>query len=442
MAKKLLSSHLYIQLPSDSTTDPKLLPSSIGSYRLKQGVSKRGVTVIEIWREEAGKAIPRPPEGWDDLDVGGAERHGRWAWGDESPSEIENAVAARIPFFEDIEAINLIQILTKMLLLLVVSWFVTSVVMCAMINIPLINGRFALYLLRVPESRVHDPLAFIIGILLLVPVVGTIAKLLASSNDGVRGVFYLLLNWVKSFKPHHSHEKMKTLSTFCVLWLVIFPVQLGFLYSSFFVGIKPSSDWHAWDVILFWGTGTLIFNSWAIMCHYSVFTKKFWTDIVLGDDQGGGNQNQNDLNVERGMNNAEDINADEMRKCTWQGKDGAIAHAFESIIAFILRWEWDKVDKQSLLQDCAVPLSKHFMISCIVPMVMLSLAAALPLSSVIERQFGLTAMFRVTFLVSIIVDFVHSSKHSLQCWFQAAHRIARDDQYLIGEILLNYSPIL
>lgn len=336
----------------------------------------------------------------------------------------------------------MIQILTKMLLLLMVSWFVTSVVMCAMINIPLINGRFALYLLRVPDSRVHDPLAFIIGILLLAPIVGTIAKLLTASNNGIRGVFYLLLNWVSLFKPHHSHEKMKTLSIFCVLWLVIFPVQLGFLYSSFVVGIKLSSDWHAWDVVLVWGTGTLIFNSWAIMCHYSVFTKKIWTDIVLGDDQGDGNQNRNDLNVERGINHAEEVSANETRTFTWQGKDGAIAHAFESITAFILGWEWDKVDKQSLLQDCALPLSKHLMIACAVPIVVLSLAAALPLSSVIGRQFGLTAMFRVVVLVSIVVDFVYSSKHSLQRWFQAAHRIARDDQYLIGEMLLNYSPIL
>ena len=61
------------------------------------------MTVIEVWCEEAGKAIPRPPEGWDDLDIGGAERHGRWAWGDESPSEIENNVAARTPFFPPAE---------------------------------------------------------------------------------------------------------------------------------------------------------------------------------------------------------------------------------------------------------------------------------------------------------------------------------------------------
>jgi len=72
----------------------------------------------------------------------------------------------------------------------------------------------------------------------------------------------------------------------------------------------------------------------------------------------------------------------------------------------------------------------------------LSLTITLPLARVIGRQLELTAIFRVSAIASIVADFVFSSKDSLQCWFQVAHRVARDDQYLIGEILLNYSPIL
>lgn len=429
-------------------------------------MSKEGATVIQVWRQETGKAIPRPPEGWDDLDVGGAERHGRWAWGDESPSEIENSVAARTPFFQNPEAQKmekagtLLRLVAKMVFLLLVSWFATFVVLCAAINIPLYNGHFALYLLRVPDSYVHDPLAFVIGALLLVPLVGTIAQLLAASNDGMRGVFSLLLNWARSFKPHHTHEKMKTLSTFCALWLVVCPVQLGFLYSSFLVGVRHSSDSHAWhanaySVLIDWGTGTLILNSWAVMLYFQVFTQAFWADIVFGDGQDDGNENQdvvaagarqaranNPPRNAAGDNNAQGIGADETKTFTWQGKDGAIAHAVESMTAFTLGWEWDKVDKQLLLQDCALPIAKHLMIACAVPIAALSLALALPLASVIGRQLELTAIFRVVVIASIVVDFFYSSKHSLQCWFQAAHRIAHDDQYLIGEILLNYSPML
>jgi len=476
--KRLLSSHAYIRLPSASSTSKmvvktsndaasNLMPTSIGPYRLKQGVSPgllKGakVSTIEVWREEVGKPIPRPPEGWDDLGVGGAERHGRWAWGDEQLSEIENSVAVRTPFFNDPaanklgKAYTLIKLVAKMVFLLFISWFAISVLLCVVINAPLYTGHFALYLLRTPADCVHDPLAFAIGVLLLCPFVGAIAKLFAASNNGIRGVFSLLLNWVKSFKPHQTHEKMKTLSSFFVLWLVVCPLQLGFLHSSFFVGIRHSSDWyaHVYTLLVNWGTGTLLLNSWAAMCYFHMFTKKFWADIVVGDGQV--NADNEDQGIDRvgvrqgGMNNparnagrdhdAEGINANEPRKFIWQGKQGAIAHAMESIKALVLGWEWDKIDKQALLQDCALPVSKHLAISCGIPIAALSIELVVPLAKVIGRQIGPTAIFRTFAIVSIVVDFINSSKHSLQSWFQAAHGIARDDRYLIGEILLNYSP--
>lgn len=418
------------------------------------------VASIEIWREVVGKPIPRPPEGWDDLGVGGAERHGRWAWGDEHMSDIENSVAVRTPFFEDpaakrwARAYTLIQLTAKMTFLLFISWLAISVVLCAVLNIPLHTGHFALYLLRIPDDRIHDPLAFAIGVLILVPIVGANAKLFAASSNGLRGVLSLLLDWVKSFKPYQTHEKVKTLLTFFVLWLVVCPVLLGFLYCSFFVGISGNiPDWRAHGYIAFvnWGTGTLLLNSWAIMCYFQMFTKKFWANIVMGDGQGNVNENQ-DLGLvgarqggvnnpagnagERG-NNVQGADANEMRDFTWQGEDGVIARTVESMKAFASGWEWDKVDKQSLLHDCALPVSKHLAISCVFPMA--ALAFISPILNAAERQIGPTAIFRTFAIASILVDSVNSSKHSLHRWFQAAHKIARDDRYLIGEILLNYS---
>ncbi|KAL7540545.1 hypothetical protein ACHAXR_012580 [Thalassiosira sp. AJA248-18] len=462
--KKLLSSHAYIKLPLASLTNKlvvktsddssNLLPTCIGPYRLKQGVSRKEgaiVTNIEVWREVVGKPIPRPPEGWDDLGVGGAERHGRWAWGDEHLSEIENSVAARTPFFEDpaaskwVKSHTLIQLTAKMMFLLFISWLTISVVLCAVINIPLHTGHFALYLLRVRNDCVHDPLAFAIGILLLIPIVGTFAKLFAASNNGLRGVLPLILDWARSFKPHQTHEKVKTLSTFFALWLVICPVLLGSLYCSFFVGIRDSG-WYAHAYIVNWGTGTLLLNLWAIMCYFQMFTKKFWADIIIGDGQGNVNNDNEDIqpagarqgNAGRQGNNVQDIHDNEPRLITWQGKDGAIARVVESLKTFALGWEWDKVDKQSLLHDCALPVSKHLAIACAVPTA--ALALFIPLLNAIGKHIGPTVIFRTFAIASIVVDSVNSSKYSLQLWFQAAHKIARDDRYLIGEILLNYSP--
>ncbi|KAL7550750.1 hypothetical protein ACHAWF_016690 [Thalassiosira exigua] len=473
--KKMLSSHTYLRLPSASSMsrlvvktsddgDSNLLPTIIGPYRLKQGLLPGDdlgvrVTGIEIWREVLGKPIPRPPEGWDDLGVGGAERHGRWAWGDEHLSEIENSVAVRTPFFEDPSAKKwaktrtFIQLMAKMMFLLFVSWMAISLVLVAVINIPLHTGHFSLYLLRIPDNCIHDPLAFAIGVLLLVPFVGIMAKLFAASNNGLIGVFSLLLKWARSFKPHQTREKTKTLSAFFALWLVVCPMLLGFLYCRFFVG-NESLEWFTHAHIVNWGTGTLLLNLWAIMCYFQMFTTSFWINMVIGDAQGNANADDNqDAGPagarQGGMNdpgrivNEEEINVQDEdvhipERAIWQGKDGAIAQTVESMKAFVLDWEWDKVDKQSLLQNCAYPVAKHLAISCVVPTAASLLI--LPLIDAMGKQVGPTSTFRIFAIVSILVDFVNSSKSSLQRWFQVAHKIARDDRYLIGLRLQNYSP--
>lgn len=51
-----------------------------------------------------------------------------------------------------------------------------------------------------------------------------------------------------------------------------------------------------------------------------------------------------------------------------------------------------------------------------------------------------TIAFRAFASSSIVALLINSSRQSLVHWFEAAHKIARDDRYLIGEILVNYSP--
>ena len=40
----------------------------------------------------------------------------------------------------------------------------------------------------------------------------------------------------------------------------------------------------------------------------------------------------------------------------------------------------------------------------------------------------------------VLVQLASASTGRLETWFQAAHDAARDDRYLIGEILMNYEP--
>lgn len=428
---------------------------------------------IEVWREIVGKPIPRPPEGWDDLGVGGAERHGRWAWGDEQMSEVENSVAARTPFFnaaatKQTKICTLTRLTVKTLFLIFVSWTAISVGLCAVLNTPLYVGRSSMHLLRVPEDCIHDPLAFAIGFIPLVPFLRIIAKLCAATDYGFRGALSLARNWYRyrSFKP--TGEKVRTLMLFVGLWLIICPVLLGVLYNRFIVGIGGDLP-HWYDLYHFaladWETGTLLLNLWAIMCYYEMFSKRFWTDLVFGDGEGVGNENQgieaneagrggvdnfarngavqDDVNVParnvgRRENIVQGMRTVELNNLTWQGKYGAIALAIESLKAVTWGWEWDKVDKHSLLHDCAFPVVRHLMVASAVPIMAVAIIDSLVNTD--GNRLGATAIFRTFAIVTVMVDSLFLSRGYLRHCFQSAHDIARDDRYLVGEILLNFSP--
>mmetsp|Transcript_3684 Transcript_3684/g.6358 ORF Transcript_3684/g.6358 Transcript_3684/m.6358 type:complete len:1326 (+) Transcript_3684:118-4095(+) len=453
--KLLLSSHTYIRFPSavespklvfvkSSETDSNLLPTAIGPYRLKQR-KVRKKNFIEVWREVPGKLIPRPPEGWDDLGVGGAERQGRWAWGDEQLSEIENSVATRTPFFDKDDNSRLsksrtwIILMLKMTILLLVSWIAITVAVCTGINMPLYVGHYALGVLKVPPNCVHDPLAFAIGIGFIVPVIVLSAKLSNASNNGLKGVPALLLSWIRSFKPHQSREKMKTLLFSLVLWFGICPMLLGFLYRAFFLGVQ--SPWYGIDIytdkhalLADWTTGTMLLNLWATVCYFRLFTIDFWVKMFTAEGQGNAGANRGGANANNPARNAQVQPANNGEDAgVWQGEDGIIGYSAKSIMAFANGWEWDKLDKNALLQDFSLPIFRHLATSCFVPWAtaMLLSQADVDISSTI---------LRLVIVATILIDYISSSKESLQRWFEAAHKIARDDRYLIGEILQNYTP--
>lgn len=451
--KLLLSSHTYIRFPAayespklfvkSSDKESNLLPTAIGPFRLRQKKSRKKI-FIEVWIEIAGKLIPRPPEGWDDLGVGGAERQGRWAWGDEQLSEIENSVATRAPFFEkDVysrlsKSLTWILLLLKTSLLLLISWVAITASVCTGINMPLYVGHYALDVLRVSPDCVHDPLAFAIGVGSIVPIIASIAKLSNASNDGLKGVPALLFSWIRSFKPHQSREKMKTLVSFVVLWFGICPMLLGSIYQAFFLGVSNIGiiDLDHHTIVAGWKTGTMLLNLWATVCYFRLLTIDFWVRVFAAEGQGNANANANGGEGPNANNparnaQAQPANNDEIRNVFWQGEDGAIGRCVKSIMEFAPGWEWDKLDKNALLQDSSMRIFRHLAISCLVPWAMAYLLSQ-------ADVFLTSTIVRLIIVVTILIDFVSSNRESLQRWFEAAHKVARDDRYLIGEVLLNY----
>jgi hypothetical protein len=68
------------------------------------------------------------------------------------------------------------------------------------------------------------------------------------------------------------------------------------------------------------------------------------------------------------------------------------------------------------------------------------LIVAVPFFGVVERGLLKMVLFRICMAVHVLVQLGSSSRARLEIWFQAAHDAARDDRYLIGEILMNYDP--
>ena len=180
-----------------------VLPTAIGAYRFRLRSSAGGMAtssgapgnVIEIWKEECGAPIPRPPEGWDDLGVGGAEVQGRWAWDKEKKSTIEEGVAHRSSFFgsaRDGET-RLASALrrwpkglflsSKVAILMFMSWLAMSIFVCCGITAPLIAGRFIYFLLQVPDRFMHDPAAYTAGAMVVYPLLVKIVRVATGSRE-------------------------------------------------------------------------------------------------------------------------------------------------------------------------------------------------------------------------------------------------------------------
>ena len=122
-------------------------------------------------------------------------------------------------------------------------------------------------------------------------------------------------------------------------YILVSSAQIWLLFSKMW-GCLPARQlfcWHQaqfrlvflpryciYTIFVNWGPGTLILNSWPAIFHFQVFTTTFWTNIILGDRQGGRNENQEvvDAGARQGPrdmareDNTQGISANEARSFT------------------------------------------------------------------------------------------------------------------------------
>lgn len=314
---------------------------------------------------------------------------GRWSWGNERPSDIELATASR-QSFTSVEV-------SKLAVLLALSWSATVLVLICVFTIPLKIGRAIFMLLNIPP---HDPLGFVLGEIVMFACLYAVCFVFNTNFN--------LKRWVTKFKSPTSY-KLFAVSLSVALWFAVTPSFLGDVYFSWFPLDEPS----AFGTISTrrWCTGFLVLHAWAASCYYEVYSVDFWIDIGLLNPQNQRNRGAHDA--------AGDLSA-------WQGRQGKVAKFYSQLFNVISCWEWESVDKTVLLEEFATPIALKFGIARFMPF----FAA--------EIFGGGVLLYRVSSLVTICLLLTFSYQEALNTWFTKVHKVAKDDLYLIGERLINY----
>ena len=437
------------------------LPTKIGRYRLYLGaVSQPEQPLgqdakdmkISFYREIQGDEIKRPPEGWDDLGAGGAFVQGRWAWAKERKSLIEASVAVRTPFRASSNERRSIILMAKVVILMILSWVAVIFTGLAILSFPLVVGRSFYHLLRIPPEYLHDPFAFCIGAGLFFPSV----SLLTRSINAVDGsLYHMCRQWLGRFRRPPTKKISIVLETF-LLWIAVAPLGLGLSYefslvkpSEWFLGQEAFLDWKTCAVS--WLMGTVALNTWSFLLYFKFFTRQFWSNVgngilepPLNED---GNPNPNARNNDR-----EDANAE--IGLTWQGKQGRVARFFRVWRSVLFDWEWSTVDRTILVDEFARPATKEIASTLVGSSLSYQLAGyafiaifkvkqggfVFPLLGFVELGIFRKYLFRFCMSVHLLFQIGSRSRSSIDRWFEAAHEAARDDRYLIGELLMNYDP--
>ena len=63
-----------------------------------------------------------------------------------------------------------------------------------------------------------------------------------------------------------------------------------------------------------------------------------------------------------------------------------------------------------------------------------------PLVGVLKKTFLAKILHQIYSSIIICLQLSRAFSKSLESWFDAVHKEAREDRYLVGEILMNYNP--
>jgi E3 ubiquitin-protein ligase MARCH6 len=408
-----------------------LLPTKIGKYRLERETGNKNEFIINLWIERIGSPIPRPPEGWDDLGADPPDVQGRWAYRSERKSDIERSVACRQSFFQkDDNVPSKFAMACKIMILLLSSWIATTTLLSSIFLGPLFAGRFVYHIFRVPDQWVHDPTAFLIGFLMTFPPTAILARSVARNEHTV---WKRLTTWVRGFHFPPWRKSLVLLET-SVLFFGLSPLLLGVAYDLAFL---KSLDWFSshermilWESLwASWATGGLLLYVWSFLCVRGVLTRRFRIFVVEG-------------RAEEGAENPADARAAAWQtvggrlRLRWQGEYGRMAQFLEILYAVMVNWEFDKVDKTVLLHYVAIPIFMG-----------LSWILAIPVSFVYVSSWlwdpNLSPLIRAitTRLLlgsSLAWQILRIWSDQVAIWFEKVHATARDDLYLIGEVLQNF----
>jgi E3 ubiquitin-protein ligase MARCH6 len=446
--------------------EKKLLPTQVGRYRLRlEEFCPSSVPEhlrIEFFREVQGAVIPRPPEGWDDLGQGGAFVQGRWAWGKERMSVIESGVAHRTPFRGSPNQGRPIKLIAKVAALMLLSWVAVTVTVLTLLSVPLAVGRSFYHLFRIPDTYVHDPFAFCIGAGLFFPLCSMLWKVFHDLDHDIPSQ---LRKWISHFNVP-PRKKVLILIESLFIWLMAAPLMFGTAYElavvktpMWFMGREPFVDWKT--LVTSWFMGIIVLNTSSFMLYYEFFTQKFWANVGNGMLEPPAEDNAN--NARGGNGGNEDLGhadaaehrreSEHVSSHVLQGKNGVVARYFHSWKSILGDWSWDLVDKTILLDDLARPVAKQLASALLGSFLSFQVLHGVIISifktqtdGIVIPFIGLVGMgtvnqilFRCSMAMHITVQVATNCQERIVGAFEVAHEAARDDRYLVGELLINFN---
>lgn len=288
---------------------------------------------------------------------------GRWAWGKEKKSIIERGVAERTRFFgKGKTRTESIYLFLRVLLLMLFSWCATTLLLIFLVSAPLAIGRVLYWILRVPDKFIHTPVSAAVGSCIIFPViaVGASSLLSISSNEDA-SILRFIKRWTAAFRLPPI-RKLLVMFYAMFLWFGFCPLLLGMFYE---VCLVKTSEWfesefrfNRDDLILCWTVGSVLLNTWACLCSFSVFTKGFWVNIGNGMlDAPPNDDNPNGQNEREGAG----------EQLSWQGKHGRASRFYGIWKAVLINWEWDAVDQVPLIEESSYPMFKKLASLFLVP---------------------------------------------------------------------------